>query len=566
MPAGTRFDAFEISARLREIAGYLDLEGEPHRARAYRRAASTLDLLEDLERLVARHDLTTLPGVGPALAGVIVALAEHGTVGILERLRQRWPAAVLELSRLPRVGPLRARRLHEALGAADLEELAALCEAGKVRDVPGFGKISEQRMLEAIRNRHLEQGLLLLPEARELGAALASHLRACEAALRVEVCGPSRRWVEVVDRIALAAATEHPQALRERLGRHPWVVATRHEDEQRVQARLASGIECELHLSRPEAFGVAQIRATGSVGHVRELEREALAQGRVLDALSAGEEHEVYLQLGLPYLSPEVRDGTDELGAARAGERFELVTLQDLSGGVHAHTVYSDGKGTIEAMAAAAGARGLRFLTITDHSESATYAHGVDRTRLRAQWAELALVQQRVAPLLLRGAEVDILADGTLDYPAEVLDELQVVIASIHKRHRLDEDGMTRRLVSAMRQPWFKIWGHPLGRLLLRREPIACRLEEVLAAIGESRAAIEINGDPHRLDLAPELVRTAAAAGTSFVLSSDAHAPDQLDNVEYAVAMARRARLRRQDVLNALPPEEFAARVRPRRA
>jgi DNA polymerase (family 10) len=272
----------------------------------------------------------------------------------------------------------------------------------------------------------------------------------------------------------------------------------------------------------------------------------------------------VYAALGLPWLPPEIRDGDDELARAAGGESFaDLITLADVRGAVHCHTTYSDGRASIEQMALAAHERGLAYLTITDHSVSAHYAGGLDAAGLRAQWLELAEVQARTPLRLLRGTESDILADGSLDYDAGLLGELDVVIASVHHRHQLDEDGMTRRLVAAMRQPVFKIWGHALGRLVLRRDPIACRFDEVLDAIVDGPAAIELNGDPHRLDLDPVRARAAHARGVRFVLSSDAHSTRELDNLEWAVAMARRARLRPRDVLNTLPPDEFAAAVRP---
>ena len=252
--------------------------------------------------------------------------------------------------------------------------------------------------------------------------------------------------------------------------------------------------------------------------------------------------------------------------AATAGERFDdLVTIADVTGAVHCHTTYSDGKSSIAQMALAAEERELAFLTVTDHSHSAHYAGGLDDARLRAQWREIEAAQASTPVRLVRGTESDILADGRLDFAGETLAELELVIASVHNRHQLDEDAMTQRLVTAMRQPIFKIWGHALGRLVLRRDPLPCRFDDVLDAIVESPAAIEINGDPNRLDLDPVRVRRAHARGIRFVLSSDAHSAADLDYLENAVAMARRARLRPKDVLNTLPTDEFLAAVRPAR-
>jgi DNA polymerase (family 10) len=332
-------------------------------------------------------------------------------------------------------------------------------------------------------------------------------------------------------------------------------------------SRLADGGMCELVITDPEHAGAALVIATGSSAHVEGLRARAAAGGTDLAAIVAPDEAGVYSALGLAWLPPEVRDGDDELVRAAAGETFaDLVTLADLTGVIHCHTVYSDGKNTIEEMARAAHEYGLGLITITDHSVSAGYAGGLSEDRLREQWKEIAEVQSRTPVRLLRGIESDILADGALDYPTEVLGELDVVIASIHMRHKLDRDGMTRRVVAAMRQPIFKIWGHALGRLVLRRDPIDIRFDEVLDAIAASPAAIELNGDPHRLDLDPVRARQAKARGIKFVLSADAHATGQINYLENAVAMARRARLTRADILNTLPVDELADAVRPLRA
>ena len=257
-----------------------------------------------------------------------------------------------------------------------------------------------------------------------------------------------------------------------------------------------------------------------------------------------------------------MRDGDDELARASWDD---LVTLRDITVACHCHTTHSDGSDSIAAMAAGAHARGLAAITITDHSAAASYAGGLGADGLRTQAAEIAELSAAAGPVrIFRGIEADILADGAIDVPAELVGELDVIIASVHQRHKLDEAAMTARLVTAMRQPFFKIWGHALGRLVLRRDPIAVRLDDVLDAVASSPAAIEINGDPYRLDLAPEHARAAAARGIPFVLSSDAHSVGGLDALRYAVAMARRARLTRDQVLNTRAPADFAARVRPR--
>jgi DNA polymerase (family 10) len=263
-------------------------------------------------------------------------------------------------------------------------------------------------------------------------------------------------------------------------------------------------------------------------------------------------------------VAPELREDAGEIEAALDGSVPEdLIAVADIAGMTHCHTVYSDGKNSVEEMARGAEAMGMQYLTITDHSPSAHYAGGVTVDRLKRQWDEIARVQQSVKVRLLRGTESDILEDGALDYPDAILEQLDVVIASIHSRMKMDEATMTRRLVTAMRQPLFKIWGHALGRLILRREPFACRVDEVLDAVAESRAAIEINGDPYRLDLAPEHVRRARQRGIRFAISTDAHSTGALHNLRFGVHTARRGWVRRGEVLNALSVDEFMRAVKP---
>ena len=555
-------DQLVISARLREIAAYLGLEGDRYRARAYEKAARSVEAVTELEPLIAGGRLTELPGVGKSLAGVITEFWQSGTLDLLEKLRARWPSLVVELAEL-RLGPQRAHALHAALSPADIDEVAALCRAGKVRALPGFGVATEARLLEAIEQRHTRGHRLVLAEARMLADGMAAHMAGGGGARAIAVAGAVRRWVELSDRISLVASGD-PDPLSRHLESHPLVVSVTRlaapgPDMARFVGRLASGVLCEVTTAPPERFGTALALATGSDAHLELLRARA-----AIESIAAADEHAFYAALGLPLLPPEVRDGTDEVSAAEAGDDFaDLVTLADVRGSVHCHTTYSDGKHSVEEMARAAQALGHAYITITDHSPSASYAGGLSEARLRQQWAEIAEVQERVGIRILRGTESDIRIDGELDYPDPVLATMDVVIASVHARFKLDEDGMTRRLVNAMRQPVFKIWGHALGRLVAHRDPIACRLDEVLDAIAGSPAAIEINGDPRRLDLEPERARRAHARGSRFVLSSDAHSTTALGNVEYAVAMARRARLRARDVLNTLEVEEFLAAVHP---
>ncbi len=555
-------DPTTIAALLREIAVYFDLDGDRHRAMAYDKAAKSIEAAKGLHRLLDEGKLEELPGIGPSIARTVGDLARRGSTTILDKLRAKWPTVIVELAQLPSVGVQKARMIHQALSPADLDAVAAAARAGQLRELKGFGKVSEEKILNAIEERRTRGVREIHIDAEQHAGSLALFLRATPGTTRVEVAGQVRRWCEIVDHIAFAIETTDRDAVIDRVASYGLVTSVDRSAEV-LAARMADGMRCELHFAATPQFGWTFITATGSSEHVEMLRTRALQRGVDLSRLVAPEEAHVYRALGLPFMPPEVRDGSDELALADAGDDFtDLVALSDVTTAFHCHTTYSDGKDSIEEMARAAAALGMQAITITDHSAAASYAGGLDATKLRAQHAEIAGLRD-LPVSVLKGTEADILADGTIDVPPDIIPELDLVIASVHQRYKADEDQMTQRLVTVMRQPFFKIWGHALGRLVLRREPIKVRIDDVFDAIGEGRAAIEINGDPYRLDLDPDNARRAAARGIHFVLSSDAHSVRGIESVRWAVAMARRARIRKRQVLNALPPDELRDRIRP---
>ena len=506
-----------IARALSETADLLALTGhEPFRARAYERGARVLERLSDQEfdRLVAEGRLTTLAGIGQGLAAVIDDLAGAGRSETLEKVRGALPAGARELGRIPNLGLRKIQALHAALGVETVESLRAACEAGRVRTVKGFGEKTERRILESIHALETTApeasppGRVLLPHALDVAERVLAHLRAVPGVTAAEVAGDLRRWTETVDRLIVVLASRKPEAVLDGALASPLLVSRGTRDGLTVRATLVTGLPIELRLTTPDHWAAALLAATGSDAHLRALEPLARERSVDLERTLGQDEAQIYRRLGLPYIPPELREGAGEVNAALAGTLpDDLVTLEDVQGLVHCHTVYSDGRHTIEQMARAAAALGIRYLTITDHSPTAFYANGLDVDRLHAQWDEIARVQERVTVRLLRGTESDILADGGLDYPDAILEQLDV--------------------------------------------------------IAESRAAIEINGDPHRLDLEPRWVRAARDRGIRFVISTDAHATGELRNLRYGVAMARRGWVRRGEVLNTLDADAFVAAVAP---
>ena len=571
-------DRFEIAAELRAMARLLTIKGDnPFKAQAYMRAASELENLnDDLDALVKAQRLTAIAGVGNALAAIIEEIYRTGECWMLRQLRQELPRGTVELSEVPGLNLKKIIALNEALRVENAADLKSACQQGLVSKVKGFGLKSQAKLLADIEKLgiHKEDGSLLLHRAREQAEKILQHLRICPELIGAEVAGALRRGKETVAEIAIVASSDQPRAVLDQLLRFPALARTAEIDESRCVGFLAGGIQAELTVAAPDDFVAVLHERTGAPGHIAKLQTVARSKGITLlaDAPRANggkpprfkSESEIYQCLGLPYIAPALREDEGEIEAAMEGTLPQLLlTLEDIRGMTHCHTVYSDGRNSIEEMALAAQAMGMSYLTITDHSPSAYYAGGVVLDRLRAQWDEIARVQERVKINLLKGTESDILEDGSLDYPDSYLEQFDIIIASIHSRHKMDSDQMTRRLLRALKLPCFKIWGHPLGRLIQSRPPFTCRMEEVLDAVAASRCAIEVNGDPHRLDLEPRWIRAARKRGIKFVVSTDAHSTGGLENLSYGVSTARRGWLTRDEVLNTLDAEYFMKAVRP---
>lgn len=569
-------DKFAIAGVLREISLLLELKREnPYKTRAYATGAAALEAVnEDIGKLVAENRLTSLRGIGQTLASQIAEIYQTGTSPLLERLRQEMPPGVIELSQVPGLSVKKIQALHAELGISSVPELEQACQEGRVSKVRGFGKKTEQNILEGIRQYESREPVELLLNARDLTARIIQYFGTTPAILRAEVAGSVRRWKETVRNLNLVVESEEFDDAAEALESFPLVTRSERPAPDRCISRLASGMKVYLRITNEAQFPAALLFETGTKEHLDVLRELAFQRGLELTpsglkqngkSIQVTTEADIYKQLGLPFFPPEVRESAEDIEAALAGTTFDdLITVDDIKGMTHCHTVYSDGKHTIEQMVLAAQALGMKYITITDHSPAAHYAGGLQLDRLKQQWEEIDAVQEKVKDVrIFRGTESDILEDGALDYPDHILEKFDVIIASVHSRMKMDAAQMTKRIVNCMKRPQFKIWGHALGRLILRREPFACDVEQILDVIAESKAAIEVNGDPYRLDMEPRWIRQARRRGIPFVISVDAHSTGGLHYINYGVHIARRGGLTRSEILNALPTEKFAAAVRP---
>ncbi|HEX7330680.1 MAG TPA: PHP domain-containing protein [Pyrinomonadaceae bacterium] len=566
MSGKPQLDRFGVAAALQEIAQLMDLKGGQYRfkAKAYNAGARAIQGVADLDRLVREDRLTTLPRIGDALASQIKQLYLTGESSVLNELRKEFPAGVVELSAVPGLSVEKIRQLQEELGITSIAELKAAAEAGQLRTLKGFGPKTEQRLLAHVSTPvQKPKRRLHLHHAWNTAGEVVDYLKAIDGVVDVSVAGSLRRWEETVGVIDIVAAADDPAALIEKFLQSPLILSSHIEDENTCVAQFADGAQVWLTAVPPKEFGVTLFVKTGSQAHIEKVMAHA-ERKKVNFAQLPRSEEQLYKRLGMSYIPPELREDQGEIEAALSGKIPEdLVTEADIKGQVHCHTTYSDGIHTLEAMVRGAEEMGMKYITITDHSPTAIYANGLKLDRLKRQWDEIDEVQEKVSIKILRGTESDIIASGELDYPDAVLEKLDVIVASIHARYKMDAAKMTERITTAMRQPVFKIWGHALGRLLQRRPAFECDVERILDVIAESKAAIEINGDPYRLDLEPRWVREARKRKIKFVISTDAHSVKALNNLKYGVAMARRGWVTRKEVLNTLSTAAFSKAVRP---
>jgi DNA polymerase (family 10) len=572
---------------LAQIATLLELHGEPpERVRAFQGAARAVGALsaEDLHAAVAGppSPAAALPeGHTAETVSVLRDLVETNSALLLEVLQEETPEGLLEMLRVPGLGPARIRLIHDGLHIETLQELESAAADGRLAELPRFGEKTAERIRLGIASLR-DAGAFVL---HEHGAAEAERLRALVAehpdVLDVAIAGSVRRSCEVVRDVDLVASVRGtPSVVAAALAQLDGVREVMGGGGRIVTLRFANGTRLDLACVRPEQFALALWRATGSEAHVRLVTEHAASLGytfvgdELRDASGApcaiSTEADLYRTLGLAPIAPELREGTDEVAAAAAGTLPVLVTEPDLAGAMHCHSQYSDGGATVADMAEAARARGWRYLGVSDHSQSNTYAGGLSRDAIRRQHDEIDALNADFAARgvefrVLKGIEADILPCGRVDYDTAVLDSFDFVIASVHTRYGMNERQMTDRVLKALEDPHLTVLGHPTGRLLLTREPFAIDMGEVIARAGELGVAVELNADPHRLDIDWRLCRLARRHGTFVSIGPDAHSPQGLDHVTLGVGIARKGWLSPAQVLNTRSAEAVMAFARARR-
>ncbi len=566
---------------LNQIADMLELNGENRfKTRAYRTAASTILSLQcdDLGPECRDGSIAALPGIGPATLSVIRELVEAGESSLYMRLREDTPEGLLEMMRIPGLGTAKIHAIHEGLDIDTLHELEEAARDGRLATLPRFGPRMAEKVLKGIAYLRETTAHVLYPHAIAEAHRLLALVRAHPGVLLAEVGGSVRRRREVardIDIVAacrtapatVASAIAHSPAVREAIG----------VGGRSVSIRFVDGTRLDLHCVEPQQFGVALWRATGSEGHVRTVTEHARRLGFTIDGddlrepsgrfVDAAEEDTFYRALGLVPVPPELREGLGETEAAARDELPSLVELGDIRGVLHCHSEYSDGKATIAEMAEAARARGWSYLGVTDHSQSAFYAGGLSRESILEQHDEIDRVNATLNGFrVLKGIEADILPCGRIDYDPEFLERFDFVIASIHSRFGMDQTAMTNRVLRALDSPFVTVLGHPTGRLLLTREPYAINMEAVIEKAAESGVAVELNADPHRLDIDWRLCRLAKERGAQVEIGPDAHSAAGLDNIEFGIGIARKGWLERDDVLNTRSADDVLAAAERRRA
>lgn len=552
----------EVARAFNELADYLDLLGEnPFKTRAYRTAARALETLhEPIAQVAAQGRLKEIPGFGDAIQAKTKDILATGTTKALEEARAKAPASLLPLLGLPGIGAKTINEIWQGLNVTSLDELKKAAEEGRIRTLPGMGEKTEAKILDAIERHGRYSKRMFLSTARSLASRLAKSLRDRPEVEKLMYAGSARRGVETVGDIDLVGSSRDPEATMDAFVNLANVSKVLVKGERSTRVILANGVECDLRLVEPGDFGMLLHHFTGSKAHNIHLREIAERRGMKINEYgvfkgdqeipTGDDENAVYEVLGMPPIPVEMRENTGEIEAALANNLPHLVVKEDIKGDLHAHTTASDGKDTIDTMAKAAAALRYEYLAITDHSQSLAITNGLSPERLREHMRAIRAAGDKYGIHMLAGSEVEIKPDGTLDYPDELLAELDFVIASVHSRFRQTREEMTARIVAAIQNPNVDMIGHPTGRLINEREPYDVDMEAIIQAAAATDTALEINSSPNRLDLNDEHARMAKQAGVMIPINTDAHATSYFDLLQFGIVVARRAWLEPKNVLN----------------
>src|SRR3984885_222208 len=568
-----------IAGILYETADLLEIDGQDSfRIRSYRNAAEAIEalpqqiatLIEDPKKVLA------VPGIGKGMLANLQHLFNEGTVEIHAELLKKYRPSMLELLKIQGLGPKTIALIWSAYQICDLDGVEALAREGKIRTLPRMGEKHEQKLLKAIEDYRRIGGRFLLDTAEQLAEKLVAHLLAAPGVEKVTPAGSLRRGRETVgdlDILVTGKACADPgarQKMADHLLRFPGLMEVIGQGENKISFRQRNGIQVDVRLLPPESFGAAMQYFTGSKAHNVALRQRALKMGYTLNEYSLADletekpiagksEEEIYAKLKLDFIPPELRENLGEIDAADKHALPALIDLADIRGDVHMHTVETDGRNTIEEMAEAAQARGYQYMAITDHSQNLAFANGLTDERALAHIERIRAAEKSIKGIrIFAGVEVDILVDGTLDLSGPVLEQMDIVIASVHSQFSQDKATMTDRLLTAISNPNTSIIGHPTGRQLLRRDAYPFDVDAILQSAFKHKVAMELNSYPDRLDLCDVHLRMANQHGVKIVINTDSHHTSHMEKIRYGVTQARRAWLTKNDVLNTLPPAEFA--------
>ncbi len=572
-----------IARILDEMGTLLEVRGEnPFRCRAYHNAAQALKTLpSDLSEMLADGSLAEVPGIGSTILSKITQLATTGHLPAFEKLKESTPSGLVALLRVPGLGPKKIKLLHEELQVASLADLREAGRLGKIAGLKGFGAKTEAKILEGIDFLESVGDRILQSTARRLIAPIFASVQSHPGVIRAEICGSLRRRGETIGDLDILFSSNDPAPVLDHFVKLADVAKVLAHGPTKASVRLLDGVQCDLRGVTDEQFPFALHYFTGSKAHNIAMRRRAIDRGLKLSEyglegpdglIPCRTEADLFAALGLSFIPSELREDEGEFKLAEHGPLPRLVQRSDLTGTFHCHTDWSDGGATLLEMVEAAQAAGLSYLGIADHSKSAGYAGGLTIDRVRAQWAEIDALNQKLGGSfrIYKGTECDILMDGSLDYPDEILDGFDYVVASVHSGFGMERAAMTDRIVRAVRNPRVTMLGHPTGRLLLARDGYPVDLDAVIEAASESGTLIEINANPHRLDLDSTHARKARSLGIMIPINPDAHSTGGFADLEYGIGVARKAGLGPADILNAHEPQAVAeilaksrARVRP---